>query len=247
MGEQARNVIVSGAARGIGRSLSRHFLDKGDRVFLLDIQADELQCCVDVHLKRHAGRAARRALFFGGRVDVLVNNGGIATPQWRDGKAMEDPDTLARVAGRDEIADSVDGADAVAADVGSTAGPCIIHIGSFRAHQSDANQGGYASTKAGQLGLMHSMAISLARWGIRVNLVAPGRIKAAHECRDGDEAGEEEAGWARQVVGKDVADHPANRAGRPRDIAQAVEYLVSAGFVTGEELTVDGGALKMKS
>ncbi|KAK7961939.1 short chain alcohol dehydrogenase [Apiospora aurea] len=282
MGEQHRNVIVSGAARGIGRSLSRHFLDKGDRVFLLDIQADELQYCADVHLQRHAERVAyavcdlrdpeairqavkKAALFFGGRIDVLVNNGGIATPQWRDGKTMEDPDTLAEwrayvetnltapfVASqaclpfmkRDEVVDSLDGADAVAADVGSAAGPCIIHIGSFRAHQSDANQEGYASTKAGQLGLMHSMAVSLSRWGIRVNLVAPGRIKAAHECREGDEAGR---GWEAQVHGKDVADHPANRAGRPQDIAQAVDYLVNAGFVTGEELTVDGGALKKKN
>jgi len=82
----------------------------------------------------------------------------------------------------------VDGAeDSVNEDADSDAGPCVIHIGSFRAHQSDPNQEGYASTKAGQLGLMHSMAISLAPHGIRVNLVAPGRIKVAHECKDGDE------------------------------------------------------------
>ncbi|KAK7984705.1 hypothetical protein PG988_002327 [Apiospora saccharicola] len=268
MGEQTRNVIVSGAARGIGRSLSRHFLDKGDRVFLLDIQEDELKYCVDVHLAKHADRVAyalcnlrdpeairqaikKAALFFGGRIDVLVNNGGIAAPQWRDGKTMEDPDTLGEwqaymetnltapfVASqaclpfmkRDEVLASDEGAAEVAAEVGSTAGPCIVHIGSFRAHQSDPNQEGYAASKAGQLGLMHSMAISLARWGIRVNLVAPGRIKAAHECREGDEAGVE---WAHQVEGKDVADHPTNRAGRPRDVAQAVDYLINAGFVTG--------------
>ncbi|KAK7914950.1 short chain alcohol dehydrogenase [Apiospora marii] len=284
MGEQSRNVIVSGAARGIGRSLSRHFLDKGDRVFLLDIQEDELKYCVDVHLKQHADRAAygvcdlrdpesirqaikKAALFFGGRIDVLVNNGGIAAPQWRDGKTMEDPDTLAEWQAymetnltapfvtsqaclpfmkRDEIVATDAGAEALASNIESTPGPCIVHIGSFRAHQSDPNQEGYAASKAGQLGLMHSMAISLARWGIRVNLVAPGRIKAAHECREGDEAGDG-AGWANQVAGKDVADHPTNRAGRPRDVAQAVEYLVGAGFVTGEELTVDGGALKKKN
>lgn len=282
MAEQFRNVIVSGAARGIGRSLSRHFLDKGDRVFLLDIQEDELKYCVDVHLKRHAGRAAygvcnlrdpeairqtiqKAADFFGGRIDVLINNGGIAAPQWRDGKTMEDPGTLAEWQAymetnltapfvtsqaclpfmkRDEILATDEGAAAVAAAVGSTAGPCIVHIGSFRAHQSDPNQEGYAASKAGQLGLMHSMAISLAQWGIRVNLVAPGRIKAAHECREGDEAGTE---WAHQVEGKDVADHPTNRAGRPRDVAQAVDYLINAGFVTGQELTVDGGALKKKN
>lgn len=125
----------------------------------------------------------------------------------------------------------------------SEAGPCIIHIGSFRAFQSDPNQEGYASTKAGQLGLMHSMAVSLKPFGIRVNLVAPGRIKVAHESKDGDEKG---TSWSELNEEKDVADHLANRAGRPKDIADAVEFLVNAGFVTAQDVTVDGGATKTK-
>lgn len=127
---------------------------------------------------------------------------------------------------------------------GTSPGPCIIHIGSFRAHQSDPNQEGYASTKAGQLGLMHSMAISLQQFGIRVNLVAPGRIKVAHECKEGDEKGLE---WAQLNEDKDVDDHPTNRAGTPEDVVGAVEYLVGAGFVTGQDVTVDGGATRKKN
>ena len=126
----------------------------------------------------------------------------------------------------------------------SLPGPCIIHIGSFRAHMSDPNQEGYASTKAGQLGLMHSMAISLQQWGIRVNLIAPGRIKVAHECKEGDEGGMK---WEELNQDKDVDDHPTNRAGRPMDIADAAEYLVKAGFITGQDLTVDGGATRKKT
>jgi len=125
----------------------------------------------------------------------------------------------------------------------SDVGPCIILIGSFRAYQSDPNQEGYASSKAGQVGLMHSMAISLQQWGIRVNLVAPGRIKVAHECKEGDDKGME---WAQLNEQNDVDDHATNRAGRPKDIADAVEYLVNASFVTAQELTVDGGATKKK-
>lgn len=129
-------------------------------------------------------------------------------------------------------------------DASSIAGPCIIHIGSFRAHQSDPNQEGYASTKAGLLGLMHSMAISLKDQGIRVNLVAPGRIKVAHECKEGDESGTD---WVGQNEEKDSSDHPTNRAGRPLDVAEAALYLVNAGFVTGQDITVDGGATRVKS
>ena len=126
----------------------------------------------------------------------------------------------------------------------SLAGPSIIHIGSFRAHQSDPNQEGYASTKAGLLGLLHSMAISLQKWGIRVNLIAPGRIKVAHECKAGDEGGVK---WEDLNEEKDVNDHPSNRAGRPSDIADAAEFLVKSGFVTGQEITVDGGASRKKA
>jgi len=133
--------------------------------------------------------------------------------------------------------------DSVEHDSDSDAGACIIHIGSFRAHQSDPNQEGYASTKAGLLGLMHSMAISLGPLGIRVNLVAPGRIKVAHESKEGDEKGTK---WQDLNEDKDVTDHATNRAGRPKDITDAVQYLVDAGFVTGQDITVDGGATRRK-
>lgn len=100
------------------------------------------------------------------------------------------------------------------------AGPCIIHIGSFRAQQSDPNQEGYTPAKSGLLGLRHSMAISCAPLGTRVNLVAPGRIKVEYECREGDRKGKQ---WADAVVKDDIELHATNRPGRPEDIAQAVE------------------------
>jgi len=120
----------------------------------------------------------------------------------------------------------------------------VIHIGSFRAIQSDPDQEGYASTKAGTNGLMHSMAISASRWGIRVNVVAPGRIKATHENKEADEKGME---WADAHEEKDIDDHPSNRAGRPEDIADAVMWLQGAGFVNAQEIYVDGGASKVKA
>jgi NAD(P)-dependent dehydrogenase (short-subunit alcohol dehydrogenase family) len=123
------------------------------------------------------------------------------------------------------------------------AGPCILLIGSFRSLQSDRNQEGYASTKAGLIGLMHSMAISLSPFGIRVNMISPGKIVVAHESRQGEEEGVE---WKDKVEEGDVDLHPANRPGRPEDIVGAAEYLMQAGFVTGQNLVVDGGALRVK-
>ncbi|KAF2124660.1 hypothetical protein P153DRAFT_360857 [Dothidotthia symphoricarpi CBS 119687] len=272
-----RNVIISGGARGIGRAFARMFLEAGHRVYIFDIDEDELEHTTKVHLKAyHEDGRLRSALcdlrnvedirakvkeaaeFFNSHIDVLINNGGIASPFWRDGKDMENPDTISEWQAYMEtnltapfamsqacipymkarLSDAQDGAHKI-----QVTGPCIIHIGSFRAHQSDANQEGYASSKAGLLGLMHSMAISLGAFGIRVNLIAPGRIKVAHESKEGDEAG---TNWEGQISDKDIADHPTNRAGRPRDVVDAALYLIDAGFVTGQEITVDGGALKMK-
>jgi len=269
-----KNILVSGAARGIGRCLSRTFLQKGHRVFLIDIDAAELEYCVNTHLAQYSSRVgygicnlrsvseiratvSRAASFFDNKIDVLINNGGIATPQWKDGKTMEDQDTIEQWQAYMDTNLTAPFAMSQACIpfmkvplkkdtklVSSTAGPCIIHIGSFRAHQSDPNQEGYASTKAGQLGLMHSMAISCANLGIRVNLIAPGRIKAAHESRDGDEQG---GSWESSIEERDLEQHPVNRAGRPMDVYQAAEYLISAGFMTGQDITVDGGALRKKN
>ncbi|KAF2217820.1 hypothetical protein CERZMDRAFT_80490 [Cercospora zeae-maydis SCOH1-5] len=266
--------IISGGARGIGRCLVRRFLERGYKVYVFDIDETELNHTVRTHLKEYtekgflgAGICNLRnvddirekvddaAKFLGGRIDVLVNNGGIANPKWKDDATMFDKDTFAQWQAYVET--NLTAPFAVSQAVlpymkneqrqhdhdTSEAGPCIIHIGSFRAFQSDPNQEGYASTKAGMLGLMHSMAVSLKPFGIRVNLVAPGRIKVAHESKDGDHNGTQ---WSELNEEKDVADHLANRAGRPKDIADAVEYLVHAGFVTAQELIVDGGATKTK-
>lgn len=260
-----KSIIVSGGAQGIGRALARYFLEADHRVFIFDIQEDELEYTATKHLEKYhkdgkvgyavcdlrnvdeiRSKVEQAAKFFDGKIDVLVNNGGIASPHWKDGKTMEDKETYDQwvaymqtnltapfamsqacipfMKHRGSDSSSPKGAHK------DIAGPCIIHIGSFRAHQSDPNQEGYAASKAGQLGLMQSMSISLGPLGIRTNLVAPGRIKVAHESKEGDEKG---ASWEDQNTKDDIDDHPTNRAGRPKDIADACLYLINAGFVNG--------------
>ncbi|MBE7179894.1 MAG: SDR family oxidoreductase [Terriglobus roseus] len=268
---EKRHILLTGAARGIGRCLARTLLKSGNKVFLLDVLEDELRYTAEVHLKQYHDRlryavcnlrdvaAIRGAVkdaadFFGGHIDVVVNNGSIASPKWKDGLTMEDPATLDQWQAYVETNLTAPFALAQAClphmkhaaqcQRSGGAGPTVILVGSSRALQSDPNQEGYAATKAGQLGLMHSMAISFSQWGIRVNLVAPGRVKAMYECREGDEAG---TTWADLNDEKDVSDHPSNRSGKPEDIADAVEFLIDAGFVNGQDITVDGGTTKKKN
>jgi ribonuclease Z len=272
-----KNIIISGGARGIGRAMTRMMLEAGHHAYIFDIDEEELEHTTKVHLKQYyedgrlgsaicdlrdiediRTKVKEAAKFFNDRIDVLINNGGIASPQWKDGKTMEDFSVIdewkayidTNLTGpfamsqacipymKARASDVEHGAHIQNANNSSPAGPCIIHIGSFRAHQSDPNQEGYASSKSGQLGLMHSMAISLGSLGIRVNLIAP------HESKEGDEKG---ADWASQISEKDVSDHPTNRAGRPKDVADAALYLIEAGFVTGQDIVVDGGALRKKN
>ena len=181
--------------------------------------------------------------------DALIKS-GIASPHWPEGMSMESPEIIEKWQAYIETNLTAPFACSSAcipymktstkgdAEHTASAGPCIIHVGSFRALQSDPNQEGYAASKAGQLGLMHSMAVTCQAWGIRVNLVAPGRINVAHECKEGDEKGTK---FEDTLTDDDVEHHPTNRAGRPGDIFQAVEYLVNSGFVTGLDMTVDGG------
>jgi len=74
--------------------------------------------------------------------------------------------------------------------------------------QSDPNQEDYALTKAGSLGLTHSAAVSLSDFGIRLNLIAPGRIGVAHEYKEVDEKGGK---W--DIEGDDAEAHAGNHAG----------------------------------
>ncbi|KAK0384035.1 hypothetical protein NLU13_8124 [Sarocladium strictum] len=273
----AKTALISGGARGIGRCLTRRFCERGYKVYVWDIDEEELNHTAKVHLASYfedsqlgfglcdlrsvddiRKQVAAAAQFLGGSIDVLVNNGAIAPPHWKDGKTMADLSTM------DEWRAYVDtnltspfavsqaciqhmakkeDTDEARHDNDSDSGPCVIHIGSFRAHHSDPNQEGYASTKSGLLGLMHSMAVSLQQWDIRVNTVSPGRILVGHESKEGDEKG---TTWEEQNHDEQVAHHLSNRAGRPKDIADAVEYLVNAGFVTGQEIVVDGGTSKIK-
>lgn len=294
-----RNIVLTGAARGIGRALSRHLFLGGHKIFLIDVDESELSHTVNVHLpsvlkspsqttsssiqpsssnvssctadlrdaKAIDSAISQAAKFLDNRIDVLINNAGIATPTWSDGKTMADdvldewrayvetnltgPFVMSRAcipymksadkSGEGEGVMSKEASDS--GEVARTPSACVINISSFRAKQSQANCEGYGATKAGLLGLTHAMAISGAQWGIRSNAILPGFIDVKHESRQGDEEGHK---WAENVQESRHRKHPVGRVGYGEDIAKTVDWLMDAGFVTGQEIVVDGGVSKIK-
>lgn len=126
-------------------------------------------------------------------------------------------------------------------DRGRENGGSIIHMSSTRAYQSEPDSEGYAATKAGLIGLTHSMAVSLAPVGVRVNTILPGWIHVVNECKEADEKGTR---WEEGLSQDDQNWHLNGRVGKVEDILAAVEYLTHAGFVTGTEMIVDGGVTR---
>jgi NAD(P)-dependent dehydrogenase (short-subunit alcohol dehydrogenase family) len=102
--------------------------------------------------------------------------------------------------------------------------------------QSEANTEAYAATKGGLVALTHALAVSLGP-DVRVNCISPGWI----DTREPDAGQEPEP-----LSARDHAQHPAGRVGNPDDIAAMVHYLISprAGFVTGQNMVVDGGMVR---
>ena len=166
---------------GIGRALARHFVEGGHKIFILDLNEDNVRHTAEKHLKEHSDRVgwsacdlrnvdqikstvAKAAKFLDNRIDFLINNAGISTPYWKDGKTMADSSTLVQWQAYVETnltgpfvmsqccipymkVDNQDEKQKLPGSKTGTAGPCIIHVSSFRALISDPNQEGYASTK----------------------------------------------------------------------------------------------------
>ena len=217
-----RTAIVTGAARGIGRAVADHLEARGWRVARLDVEAGRGIVPCDVSDEASVQQAFEMlGDFFRDGLGLLVNNAGIADPH--GGPIEEMP---LEVWNR-YLAVNLTGAflmTRLAVPHLRRGRGSVVNIASTRAFMSEPDSEPYAATKAGLLGLTHALAISLGP-EVRANAIAPGWIVTTEA----------------DLSEEDHAQHPVGRAGRVADIAEAVDYLAGAGFVTGEVLVIDGG------
>ena len=218
--------LVTGGAQGIGRGIARALGGLGWQVAVADVRRSSDFFFVRTDVSREAAaRACVRAVAKRfGRLDALVNNAGIADPHSGPVEKLDLREWNRR------LGTNLTGPFLMAKHAAPhlrRARGAVVNIASTRALQSEPDSEAYAAAKGGLVAFSHALAMSLGP-AVRVNCISPGWI--AHG----------------RVSAKDHAQHPAGRVGRDEDIAALVAYLLSdaAGFITGQNLVVDGGMTK---
>ena len=215
-------VVVTGGANGIGKCIADEFTAQGAIVEVID-KAPGDHYVGDISDKKVLEDFADSVIRKHGRVDILINN------------------ALPLMKGIDECSYE-DFQYALA--VGVTApfylaklfaphfagGASIVNISSSRDRMSQPQTESYTAAKGGIAALTHALAVSLSG-KVRVNSISPGWIDTSYKVYEGP----------------DAFQQPAGRVGNPMDIANTVLFLCSdkAGFITGENICVDGGMTKL--
>lgn len=242
-----RAAIITGGGTGLGRAMARELARLGARVVLTSRNLEHLEPAAaeiraaggeayaipcDVREPDQVARMVEEAVARCRGVDILVNNaaGNFVVPAenlsprgWRAvvGIVLDGTFYCSREVGLRMIRQGRGGAILnILATYAWTGGPGTVHS---------------AAAKAGVLALTRTLAVEWARYGIRVNAIAPGPV---------DTEGARAQLWPTAEVQQFIRKHiPLQRFGREEEIAHAASYLVSdyAGYITGECLVVDGG------
>lgn len=239
-------MVTTGAGAGIGRAILMHFIGLGWRVAGLDKddaalaelraalpegQALLVDCNVGSEAAVRSAFADIAKWLGDDPLNALVNNAGIADPYCGPLEDLALKDWQAWIDASLTAAFLCSRAAVPLLRRGESAS--IVNISSTRAVMSEPETFAYAAAKGGLDALTHAMAVSLGP-EIRVNAIRPGWIETGPWQKTADR---EEPTHRK----KDRDQHPAGRVGRPEDIAGAVEWLVGAGFVTGQAINIDGG------
>ena len=235
--------IITGSARGIGKSIATLFARQGAKVVISDI-ADEigektaqeikelggeaiyLHC--DVSDPEDAERLISSTVESFGRLDILVNNAGITRDSLLVRMKDEDWNRVISI----NLTGTFNCTRAAAKVMMRQRDGCIINIASVAGIMGNVGQVNYSASKAGVIGITKSAARELAGRGVRVNAIAPGFIMTEMTAK----LPEAERERILEMV-------PLGKPGTPEDVANVALFLASdaARYITGQVIRVDGG------
>lgn len=232
-----QTVIVTGAARGIGRATSKGFADAGASVWMVDSDEQELisaadeigafAASADVSCTADVERVVAEAVQETGRIDVLFNNAGALRDKVLWKIEDEDWDLVMDVS----LGGTFRFTRACVPHFRARGYGRVVNITSYTGMHGNVGQAAYAAAKAGVIGFSKTAAKELARFGVTVNVLSPNA-----QTRMIDSIPQQ----AREGLEEQI---PLGRFADPSEIVPGVLFLASAeaGYVTGAVLTVDGG------
>lgn len=241
---EGKVALVTGGAGGIGAATSSRLAAEGARVAVCDLDGDAARelaadlggAGLDLDVRSQASIAAAVAATEEqlGAVDVLVNNAGVAGELFFTQTPPEVWDFILAVNLRGVFAVT----HALLPGMHERGGGAIVNVASEAGRVGSQLSVVYSASKAGVIGFTKALAKESARFGVRVNAVAPGPIdtRMVHGAGELGDIGE------RMVQGM-IDSTAMKRIGEPDEVAAAIAYLASdeAAYVTGETVGVSGG------
>jgi 3-oxoacyl-[acyl-carrier protein] reductase len=224
-----RVAIVTGGSRGLGRADALTLERAGAQVVVLDIEEANTTIQCDVGDREQVDEAVRRTVERHGSVDILVNNAGTLDHL---GQFLDQRSQLWERDLRVNLTGAFNCAQAVWPHMQERGWGRIVNMASVAGTLGGFGQASYATTKAGLLGLTHTLALEGARHGITCNAIVPGVI------------GTEAFGFVNPEMKERMIKRTAlRRLGEPQDVANAIAFLCSdlASYITGVALNVSGG------
>ena len=236
--------LITGAARGIGKSIALKFASEGANIAFTDLAIDDNAkatekeiAALGVKVKAYASNAANfedthkvidEITKEFGRIDILVNNAGIT----RDGLMMRMSEQQWDMVINVNLKSAFNFIHAVTPVMMRQKAGSIINMSSVVGVSGNAGQANYSASKAGMIGLAKSVAKELGSRGIRANAIAPGFIITDMTNQLSDEV---KAKWAETI--------PLRRGGTPEDVANVALFLASdlSSYVSGQVIHCCGG------
>lgn len=242
---KGETAIVTGGTAGIGKAIALLFAKQGANVIIFgtnperaSLAVKELESArtseeqkiqsriVNVSKTKEVDETMQNLLSIFGQIDILVNNAGITRDNLLMKMSEEDWDEVLDV----NLKSVYNTCKSLTRPMMKARKGVIINISSVIGLIGNGGQANYAASKSGMIGFTKSLAKELASRGIRANCIAPGYIETQMT-----------EVLPQQVKEGIIAKIPLGRIGQPDDIAQAVLFLATAPYITGQVLTVDGG------
>ncbi|MGW9685724.1 SDR family NAD(P)-dependent oxidoreductase [Flagellimonas sp. 2504JD1-5] len=250
---EGKNAVITGGGSGIGEAISKTFAKQGAVVHILELDSDRAKS-IEEEIKNSGGKAVGHkcdvsnqeetkrvinSISEKSKIDILINNAGIAHVGNIEGTTEADLDRLYQVNIK-----GVYNCILSCIETMKNHGGTILNMASIASTVGISDRFGYSMTKGAVLTMTYSVAKDYLDYGIRCNSISPARV---HTPFVDNFIKKNYPGEENEVFQKLSKTQPIGRMGKPEEVAHLALYLCSneASFITGTDFPIDGGYIKL--